>query len=226
MSVILCCSQFTLCSIELLILQYYHLLSLRPKWYLSMMILRVTLRACGRGNKFPETYRSQLDLEIFHLSFFFSHKGAYRRINTTASVSSESESWFTFPRENDGNQYSVNWSLVQDGIIPKQHAYKNAKKNVLLTHMGLKSTDNQICFKALNFAGKCTMKEAGDSIDHDTFQQLLEETQDTLSSSDVLFVEDGAVGVNQANRVNVRLISRDPELSLAARNVLVRSLIQ
>lgn len=64
--------------------------------------------------------------------------------------------------------------------------------------------------------------EAGDSISIDDFQEQWSYATQHLSAEDkVLFVEDASVGSFRANNVNVRVITDDAAVAIAARNLLI-----
>lgn len=146
--------------------------------------------------------------------------GSGRKLSHRPSIAAETESWFSFPREVEGNSYRLNWSLVEDGVTSAGKAYRNPRTQVLMNHLGLKTSDTGLKVN-LKSAGAFEVKEAGDAISHDKFQQLLDDSQCQLSSSHTIFVEDGAVGTSLGNRLGVRVISNSPDFMLAARNLMV-----
>jgi hypothetical protein len=118
-----------------------------------------------------------------------------------------------FPRQEEGNIYSVNWSLVEDGVTSTGLAFRNARTQQL---------QNKLKGVPLGtFSGSYVMQEAGDNIDHDDFQQLLSDSQISLSTTPEFFVEDGFVGAHRDCRTGVRLITADAGSVSLLRKMLV-----
>jgi hypothetical protein len=129
-----------------------------------------------------------------------------------ATATSDSQ-FFTFPRETEGNNYAVNWSLVEDGVVSVGSAYRNAKFQQLQNHANKASKPV--------FSGTYVVEEAGDNVDHATFNNYLSEAQNSLSSSPDLFVEDGFVGAHRNGRTGVRLITANAHSATLMRKMLV-----
>lgn len=136
-------------------------------------------------------------------------------------ASTETDEWFIFPREEEGNIYMHNWSMVEDGVVPVGKAFRNARLSVITNAMGVKASDTTISASKPSYAGKFAMKESGDNMSHEEFSQLLSAQQQHLSTSANLFVEDAALGVNGSVRQGARIICDDPAVALIARNLLV-----
>ena len=66
------------------------------------------------------------------------------RFMSTKAV--ETNDWFVWPRETEGNTYAVNWSLVGDGVAPTGNAYRNARLPLLTSMLSAKPSGNIIYF--------------------------------------------------------------------------------
>jgi hypothetical protein len=147
---------------------------------------------------------------------------------TTSAVRlvDQTNDWLVYPREKEGNNYAVNWSLNEDGVTPVGNAFRNARLQTLLNRVGTKLSPSMESVEVKNAAlvSKTEEKllEAGDSVSHDEFQTLLENVQNELSAEKVdLFVEDVSIGSHQKHRLGVRIISDNAALALASRSLLV-----
>ena len=130
------------------------------------------------------------------------------------STNPEMGAWGVFPREREGNIYSVNWSLTEDGVVPVGDAFRNARDAVLESKLGAKMPA---------FTGKCAVQEAGADITHSEFADLLEAQQHHLSSGVELFVEDAGLGAAHANRIGVRVVSDSSAVAMVARNLMIKT---
>ena len=59
----------------------------------------------------------------------------FRYLSSTAVETNE---WFMWPREKEGNIYAVNWSLVGEGVTPTGNAYRNARLPLLTSMLSVK----------------------------------------------------------------------------------------
>ena len=59
----------------------------------------------------------------------------------------ETDQWFLWPRENEGNTYAVNWSLVGDGVTPTGDAYRNARAALLTSKLSAKPASGKVELK-------------------------------------------------------------------------------
>lgn len=167
-------------------------------------------------------------LIYFYSCYFLFILGALRRylkpsrLIFNAKLSTvQTEEWSLFPREREGNIYSVNWSLCEDGVVPVGDAYRNARLPILTNRLGVKVQNGKIAVEKPVYFGKYTILEAGDHISHDDFSEIFATQQEYLSSGIELFVEDGAFGVNNLVRNGARVTTNDPALALIARTMLV-----
>jgi hypothetical protein len=133
------------------------------------------------------------------------------------------EAWGVFPREREGNVYSVNWSLTEDGVTPIGDAFRNARVEVLESKLGAKIEGGKVSVSKPAYTGKCTVTEAGADITHQEFSSLLTGQQDYLSAGVELFVEDGGLGAASDNRIGVRVVSDSPALAMIARNLVIKT---
>jgi len=143
----------------------------------------------------------------------------FRYLSSTAVETNE---WFMWPREKEGNLYAVNWSLVGEGVTPTGNAYRNARLPLLTSMLSVKPQGGKIELKSPTYFGDYKMQESGDeTMSIDAFQDLSHSHKEMLSKEANLFVEDGAIGTFGCVRVGVRMISTDPAYALIARSLLV-----
>ena len=150
----------------------------------------------------------------------------YRRfqghaVRSKSFSSAVSGAFGVFPRENEGNNYSVNWSLTEEGVVPKGDAFRNARLGVLNSRLSAKVADGKVEVKSPAYTGKYEVVEAGDSISHDEFEALLKAQQEHLSSGMDLFVEDGAICASTVGRLGVREVTDSAASALIARSMLI-----
>lgn len=135
----------------------------------------------------------------------------------------QTDDWFIYPRETEGNNYAVNWSLAEDGVVPVGDAFRNARLPILAKRLGVKSVSNVIETTKPLFYGDYKVLEAGDSISHDDFNELFSSQQEYLSSGIDLFVEDASLGSYNKTKIGVRVVTDDPAFALIFRNLLIPS---
>lgn len=142
--------------------------------------------------------------------------------NRTSSrnVTAKTNEWFVFPRESEGNNYSVNWSLVADGISPSKEAFHNARLPLLTSRLPNKASKGTVDDASVKFSGTFNLLEAGDSIKHEKFNESLTETTQKLSS-EVLFVEDNGVVAHADSRLGVRVVTSNPAVALISRYISI-----
>ena len=137
----------------------------------------------------------------------------------------QTDEWFLFPRQREGNIYVVNWSLVEDGVTPVGDAFRNAELSTLTKKLGSKVQSGKVELSKPLYFGDFILQESGDHISHDEFSVLFTEQQRHLESGISLYVEDAGIGAYSHVRNGVRVIAEDPALALIARNLLVRYII-
>jgi len=142
------------------------------------------------------------------------------KLSTSAA---EMGAWGVFPREREGNIYSVNWSLTEDGVVPVGDAFRNARSAVLESKLGAKIEGGKVSVSKPAFNGECAVQEAGADITHGEFVNLLEAQQDHLSSGVEIFVEDAGLGAASANRIGVRVVSDSSAVAMVARNLMIKT---
>lgn len=121
----------------------------------------------------------------------------------------------------EGDVWDHNYSLTEDGVVNTKLAYRNARTSTILNNMPVKSVGGKVEVKDVNFHGKYKLVEAGDGMDHDQFEDVLEEQHDYLSSDKTLFFEDFGLGASPAARVGARVISENPAHALVFRALMV-----
>lgn len=141
-----------------------------------------------------------------------------RRLSAAAA-----EEYTTFPREREGNVYSVNWSMTEDGVVPSGDAFRNARVPLLTTRLPKKVEGGSVELDQPKYTGTYAVVEAGDSMSHDAFNDLIAAHQAALSSAPELFVEDAGLGAAAASRVGARVITNSPAAALVARTLMVRA---
>jgi hypothetical protein len=136
----------------------------------------------------------------------------------------QNDEFFVFPREREGNDYWVNWSMTEDGITPVgESAFRNARLALLKTRLGISKDATELNVKAPSLTGSYKVLEAGDSLPHQDFADFKEaQRKGHLESGIDLFVEDGGLGAFTDIRVGVRIIASNPALALMGRNLFVR----
>lgn len=127
-----------------------------------------------------------------------------------------------FPREHEGNIYSVNWSLCEDGVVPVGNAYRNARTVLLKHRVGIRGSGEAKLAKPVYF-GSFTVTEAGDTITHDNFKAIFDAQKDHFESGIDLFVEDAGLGAAASYRVGARFVSDNAAVALIARRLMVIS---
>lgn len=153
---------------------------------------------------------------------FLRNESKFSRTYFSTKVVTEDSDRFIFPRETEGNNYKVNWSMTEDGVTPVGDAFRNARFELLASRLGLPTQANStISISSTILFGSYNITEAGDSITHDDFQDFKSAQSSYLSSGLDLYVEDASLGALSDIRVGVRIISSNPVLSLIYRNLLV-----
>lgn len=133
----------------------------------------------------------------------------------------------TFPREQPGLDYSLNWSLADDDVTPRGRAFRNADQDTLLDHLVGKVADSGVaeCGLGSDPAAPlyCTDEAEGFVVaDIDEFEERFEKLKESFSAQPNLFVEDGAVGSDRASEIRVRVITDSANYALFFRNMLSR----
>jgi hypothetical protein len=129
-----------------------------------------------------------------------------------------------FPRQHEGNNYSVNFSLVEDGVCAAgddTNAFRNARIPVLTTRFSAKVEGGKVELKEPKYIGKYSVLEAGDSVSHDDFLEASSAQNMYLSSGVDLYVEDASLGSFAPSRVGVRVVTDSPAKALIARTLLM-----
>lgn len=129
--------------------------------------------------------------------------------------------FLVFPRESEGNIYSVNYSLTEDGVTPVGDAFRNARLPVLVNRLNVKLQNNVAELTKPVYFGDFKVEEAGDGITHDAFTEDFNLLAGHLSSGVTLFVEDGGIGAHNKTRLGVRVTSDDAATALIFRKLLV-----
>lgn len=134
----------------------------------------------------------------------------------------ETDEWFVFPREREGNEYAVNWSLVGDGVTPVADAFRNARPQLLFTRSGanVKNITDRLEAKKPSYEGEYKLVVAGAGLSNDDFEEIFADTKSQLSSGVDLFVEDLAVGSFSPESIGVRIITDNANVALQARTFL------
>eukprot|EP00597_Dinobryon_sp_UTEXLB2267_P007633 CAMPEP_0170082640 /NCGR_PEP_ID=MMETSP0019_2-20121128/18161_1 /TAXON_ID=98059 /ORGANISM="Dinobryon sp., Strain UTEXLB2267" /LENGTH=403 /DNA_ID=CAMNT_0010297579 /DNA_START=203 /DNA_END=1414 /DNA_ORIENTATION=+ len=141
----------------------------------------------------------------------------------TRSAPAETEEWFVFPREREGNVYSVNWSLCHDGVVPVGDAFRNARLPILTKKLGASASVPTITPSSPLFYGGYHLLEAGDTLPHADFNELFTEVKSYLSSGIELFIEDASLGAYNKVRLGARIVTVDAATALIFRNLLIPS---
>jgi hypothetical protein len=158
-------------------------------------------------------------MKAIRLSFQTSNR--LFRVQRFSSNLQSNKDWILFPREQEGNIYAHNWSLVNDGLTPLNSAFRNARTDLLATKLPTKVVNGKIEINSIAFAGSFALKEAGDSIPQDDFVALLQDCQASLGARPDIFVEDAAVIASHGSRIGVRVVTDNPGLAIVVRSLLV-----
>lgn len=123
----------------------------------------------------------------------------------------------------EGDVWDHNYSLTEDGVVNTKLAYRNAKVSTILATLPppAKAVAGKVDLKDVNYLGPYELVEAGDAMEHDQFEDVLEEQHDLLSSDKTLFFEDFGLGASAAARVGARMISENPAHALIFRSLMV-----
>jgi ATP-dependent phosphoenolpyruvate carboxykinase len=108
-----------------------------------------------------------------------------------------------------------------EGVVPVSNAFRNARLPILTNHLGIKLDTSIINVSSPNLLGSFVIKEAGENISHDEFNDTFTEVKSYLSSGVDLFVEDGSIGTFKKFRVGARVVTANPATALIFRNLLV-----
>ena len=150
---------------------------------------------------------------IFSLASRFP--GAAVRMQRAQFSVATKNAWGIFPREREGNMFSVNWSLNEHGVTPVGDAHRNARAATLEKKLGANASK-------VALTGKYTVAIAGEGLPHGDFANLISKQRKFLSSGVELYVEDASVGSAHVGRQGVRVVSDSPATAMIARNLLVR----
>lgn len=135
----------------------------------------------------------------------------------------ETEEWGLFPREREGNEYSVNWSLAFDGIVSVGDSFHNARLPLLTNRLAGKMVGGKVELTAPDYYGECRTLEAGEGISFDDFDAAFRTQKDYLSSGVELLVEDRGLGSHSSCRLGTRIVTDDAATALIFRNLLMRT---
>mmetsp|Transcript_964 Transcript_964/g.1248 ORF Transcript_964/g.1248 Transcript_964/m.1248 type:complete len:386 (+) Transcript_964:51-1208(+) len=127
--------------------------------------------------------------------------------------------YIVFPKEREGLEYKLNWSLADDGITPTGDAYGNIKLTTLKKKLGLKVGDSTLETSLTATSSK--FQEAGNSVSFEEFDVKKASVTEYLSSGVDLFVEDGAAGSFRGSTVGVRVVTDDPIFAMVSKNLLM-----
>lgn len=121
----------------------------------------------------------------------------------------------------EGDVWDHNYSLTEDGVVNSKLAFRNAKASTVLNNLPAKAVGGKVDLKDINYTGKYDLVEAGDNLDHDKFEDVLEEQHDYLSTDKILFFEDFGLGAAASSRVGARMISENPAHALIFRALMI-----
>ncbi len=142
--------------------------------------------------------------------------------NIIRNFAQVSEEFNLFPRQHEGNNYDVNWSLTVDGLTPSGDAYRNARAKLLSSRLSAKAENGQVQLNSPAFTGPNKISEAGDEgFSQDAFSNVLNAQQDHLSKVGNLYIEDAGVGAHYKNRVPIRVVTDCPAAALVFRSLMV-----
>ncbi|KAL7507876.1 hypothetical protein ACHAXN_006252 [Cyclotella atomus] len=115
-----------------------------------------------------------------------------------------------FPNEYPGQNYMFNWCLNADGVTPLNKSAFRITKPLDLKVAGL-DLPKTSPLKVDSKSERSKMPEAGsDTLNFETFDEILQRTKDTLSTSSSLYCPEGHV---PGKRVGVRIITNNKALA-------------
>jgi hypothetical protein len=157
--------------------------------------------------------------------FFFinmiSRHAALKLIPSVCSRGVRSFSANVFPRQREGNDYDVNFSLLEDGVTSTGDSFRNARTSLLTSRLSVKPANGTFAVTSPKLLGEYKLVESGDSITHDAFEALKASQEEVLSSGLELFVEDAGLGAATQSRVGARVVTQNAATALAFRKLLV-----
>jgi len=132
------------------------------------------------------------------------------------ATATEQPPQIVFPREGPGMNYALNWALCAKGVTPKGEAYRNLREAELKK---LNASIPEVKATTSVYARGSYMVGATE-ISKPQFKRLFKEVTSYLTSSEKLYVHDGAVGSSPLFDVKVRTISDNPSSALLFRSIL------
>ena len=135
----------------------------------------------------------------------------------------ETEEWGLFPREREGNEYKVNWSLTYDGIVSTGDAFHNARLPVLATRLPNKISGGKVEASGPEYYGDVSTLEAGESIPFTDFESAFSAHKEYFSRGADLLVEDHGLGSYGPFRLGTRIVTDDAATALIFRNLLLKT---
>lgn len=137
-----------------------------------------------------------------------SQRVAARAVSAARSLSSVAtfshDQLIKFPREEEGNQYSITRSVNTDGVVPSAKVYRNARNATLQQYLKTKVQGNVAKIDAFPSDTSLEVREAGDSISHGEFADVATQVKKALGATGVdLLVEDAAAVSCSKNRRSV-----------------------
>lgn len=122
------------------------------------------------------------------------------RVQSFSSFSSLSDDTITFPREQEGLNYSLNWALAKSLVTPFNTVHRNKASSG--------SSDS----------GSSTVKIVGKEFDAKKFQSIHRAIAKKLSAAENVYVEEGELG-----GLHVRIVCGSEEEARQARGSLDQS---
>ena len=154
---------------------------------------------------------------------FLSRISLHQQFSRSLHV--ETESWSVFPREREGNNYDLNFSLLEDGVTSVGDSFRNARIQLLTSRLPKKVEKGNVELANPLYFGNFVLKEAGDDFSLDDFSTLQSHQQEILSNGSEIFVEDAGLGSFSPFLVGAPIFSHNPALSLIFRQLMVRCCI-
>ena len=146
---------------------------------------------------------------------------AYSSVKLPRTKPRETEEWGLFPREYEGNEYLMNWSLIADGVCNTTEAFRNARLPILTTRLKGKVENGKAELSSPEYTGKSDLKEAGLEMSFEDFESAFAVQKERLSAGIDLLVEDMAMGSYNGYRLGTRVITDDAAIALIMRKLLV-----
>ncbi|KAG0617381.1 hypothetical protein M758_5G185700 [Ceratodon purpureus] len=141
--------------------------------------------------------------------------GLASRFPSTEAATGQAQQ-IVFPREGPGVNYALNWALCAKGVAPKGEAFRNLRESEL-RNLNAAIPEPK---KTTTVYARGSYSAGATAISKPHFNRLYKEVTASLTSSQKLYVHDGAIGSSPRSDAKVRTISDNPSSALLFRSIL------